>query len=66
MINTGREESHGMLLYPVVEASCFVAHQLKYKYGMNPLLVTWSPLQYTNIGIKNFDNLNNAGFSNIK
>ena len=46
--------------------SCFVAHQLKYKYGMNPLLVTWSPLQYTNIGIKNFDNLNNAGFSNIK
>ncbi len=46
--------------------SCFVAHQLKYKYGMNPLLVTWSPLQYTNIGIKNFDNLNNAGFSNIR
>ena len=23
----------------------FVAHQLKYKYGMNPLAVTWAPLK---------------------
>lgn len=46
--------------------SGYVAHQLKYKYGMNPLLVTWSPLKYTDIGITNFDNLNNSGFSNLK
>ena len=25
----------------------FVAHQLKYKYGMNPLTVTWAPLKAT-------------------
>ena len=46
--------------------SGYVAHQLKYKYGMNPLLITWSPLKYTEIGIKNFDSLNDSGFSNIK
>ena len=28
----------------------FVAHQLKYVYGMNPLCVTWSPLKKTEIG----------------
>ena len=46
--------------------SGFVAHKLKYEYGMNPLLVTWSPLQYTDIGIQNFRNLCEAGFVNIK
>jgi len=46
--------------------SGFVAHQLKYKYGMNPLLITWSPLQYTDIGIENFRNLCDAGFVNLK
>lgn len=45
--------------------SAFVAHQLKYKYGMNPLTVTWSPLIYTNIGFKNFQSLRDSGFSNI-
>ena len=30
--------------------SAFVAHLLKSKYGMNPLCVTWSPCQYTDIG----------------
>ena len=45
--------------------SAFVAHQLKYKYGMNPLTVTWSPLIYTNIGWKNFQSLRDSGFSNI-
>ena len=45
--------------------SAFVAHQLKYKYGMNPLTVTWSPLLYTNIGWKNFQSLRDSGFSNI-
>lgn len=46
--------------------SGYVAHILKYKYNMNPLLVTWSPLKYTQIGIENFDNLNNSGFQNIR
>ncbi len=46
--------------------SGYVAHQLKYKYGMNPLLVTWSPMKYTEIGFKNFENLSESGFTNIK
>ena len=46
--------------------SGFVAHKLKYEYGMNPLLVTWSPLQYTDIGLANFRALCEAGFTNIK
>jgi N-acetyl sugar amidotransferase len=36
--------------------SAFTAHILKYKYGMNPLTVTWAPHLYTNIGWKNFQN----------
>ena len=43
----------------------FVAHQLKYKYGMNPLTVTWSPLIPTEIGRNNLDNFINSGFDNI-
>ena len=46
--------------------SGFVAHKLKYEYGMNPLLVTWSPLQYTDLGIQNFRSLCESGFVNIK
>ena len=46
--------------------SAYVAHELKYKFKMNPLLVTWSPLEYTDIGFKNFNALNNAGFTCIK
>ena len=45
--------------------SAFVAHQLKYKYGMNPLTVTWTPLVYTDIGWRNFQSLRDAGFTNI-
>ena len=45
--------------------SGFVAHQLRYKYGMNPLTVTWSPLQYTDIGFQNFESCINAGFTNL-
>ena len=45
--------------------SGFVAHQLKYKYGMNPITITWSPLQYTEIGKYNFDSLINSGISNF-
>ena len=40
------------------------AHVLKYKYGMNPILVTWPPAIYTDIGKRNFDAWLNAGFAN--
>lgn len=43
----------------------FVAHQLKYKYGMNPLCVTWAPLLPTEIGRKNLDSFIRAGFDHI-
>jgi N-acetyl sugar amidotransferase len=43
----------------------FVAHQLKYKYGMNPLTVTWAPLLPTDIGRQNLHNFIQAGFDNI-
>ncbi|MEK6628259.1 MAG: N-acetyl sugar amidotransferase [Bdellovibrionota bacterium] len=43
----------------------FVAHQLKYKYNMNPLTVTWAPLLPTEIGRKNLDNFISSGFDNI-
>lgn len=33
--------------------SAFVAHMLKFKYGMNPLTVTWAPHLYTDIGFEN-------------
>ena len=33
--------------------SSTIAHLLKYKYGMHPLTVTYSPLLYTEIGWKN-------------
>lgn len=43
----------------------FVAHQLKYKYGMNPLTVTWAPLKPNDIGRKNLDNFIASGFDHI-
>lgn len=43
----------------------FVAHQLKYKYGMNPICVTWAPLLYSDVGRKNLDNFINAGFNHV-
>jgi len=43
----------------------FVAHQLKYKYGMNPLAVTWAPLKATEIGRRNLDAFIHSGFSNV-
>ena len=43
----------------------FVAHQLKYHYGMNPLTVTWAPLQPTDIGRRNLDAFIAAGFDNV-
>jgi N-acetyl sugar amidotransferase len=45
--------------------SFYVAHQLKYVYGMNPLTVTWAPHMYTEIGWQNFQSMIDAGFDNI-
>ena len=46
--------------------SAFAAHILKYKYGMNPLTVTWPPILYTDYGKINFDKwLEVGGFDNI-
>lgn len=41
--------------------SAFVAHLLKYKYGMKVLTVTWSPHLYTEIGWKNFQSMIHVG-----
>lgn len=45
--------------------SAFVAHQLKHRFGMNPLCVTWAPFDWTDIGWKNLKNFVGAGFNNI-
>ncbi len=46
--------------------SAFASHLLKYKYGMNPLTVTWAPHMYTDIGWKNFTNwIHVGGFDNF-
>lgn len=46
--------------------SSSVAHKLKYKYGMNPLTVTWAPHLYTDIGFKNFQSaIHVGGLDNI-
>lgn len=45
--------------------SAFVAHQLKFKYGMHPLTVTWAPFLYTDIGWQNYLNFKDSGFDNL-
>tara|TARA_B100000965_G_C19518402_1_gene725287 strand:+ start:65 stop:1270 length:1206 start_codon:yes stop_codon:yes gene_type:complete len=46
--------------------SAYASHLLKYKYGMNPLTVTWAPHMYTDIGWKNFTNwIHMGGFDNF-
>ncbi|WP_460891906.1 N-acetyl sugar amidotransferase [Rufibacter soli] len=45
--------------------SAYQAHVLKYKYGMNPLTVTWPPILYTEYGYKNFKNWIDSGFDNM-
>jgi N-acetyl sugar amidotransferase len=46
--------------------SAYVAHILKHKYKMNPLTVTWAPMLYTDVGIKNLKNMIDSGLDNIK
>ena len=46
--------------------SAYAAHILKFKYGMSPLTVTWSPVLYTRYGYKNFKNwIKSGNFGNI-
>jgi N-acetyl sugar amidotransferase len=46
--------------------SSFQAHILKYKYGMNPLTVTWPPILYTDYGYENWRNwIDIGGFDNL-
>ena len=45
--------------------SAYQAHVLKYKYGMNPLTVTWPPILYTDYGYRNWKNWVDSGFDNI-
>lgn len=45
--------------------SSYVADQLKTRYGMHPLHVTWAPLRYTDIGLQNMRNFIDSGFNNI-
>jgi N-acetyl sugar amidotransferase len=46
--------------------SAFVAHQLKFRYGMNPLTVTSAPLLYTDIGRANLEAMIASGLDNLK
>jgi len=41
--------------------SAHVAHEMKYRYGMNVLTVTWAPHLYTDIGFNNFQNMMHVG-----
>ena len=45
--------------------SSYVAYQLKYRYGMHPLTVTWAPHLYTDIGWQNYLAFKDSGFDNI-
>ena len=44
--------------------SFYQAHVLKYKYGMNPLTITWAPNLYTDWGRRNHEKWIHAGFDN--
>ena len=41
--------------------AAYIAHELKHKYGMNPLTVTWAPHIYTDIGFQNLHNMIRIG-----
>jgi len=45
--------------------SNYVAHMLKHKYNMHPLVVTWAPHIYTDIGRQNLTSFIDSGFDNI-
>ena len=41
--------------------AAYIAHELKHKYNMNPLTVTWAPHLYTDIGFKNLHEMIREG-----
>jgi len=41
--------------------AAYIAHELKHRYGMNPLTVTWAPHLYTDIGFQNLHNMSRTG-----
>jgi len=46
--------------------SAYIAHELKFKYKMNPLTVTWAPHIYTDVGFQNLQDMIHVGnLSNI-
>ena len=46
--------------------SAYQAHILKYKYKMNPLVITWPPILYTDYGRNNYENwINVGGFDSL-
>jgi N-acetyl sugar amidotransferase len=45
--------------------SSSIAHKLKYEFGLNPLLVTFSPLMPTEVGVHNREALVAAGFDQL-
>lgn len=45
--------------------SALVAHQLKVRYGMHPLTVTWAPFIYTDIGFQNHQNFIQSGLDGL-
>ena len=45
--------------------SSSIAHRLKFKYNMNPLLVTFSPMIPNVVGQKNREHLINLGFDSF-
>lgn len=42
--------------------SAMIAYRLKYEHGLNPLLVTYGQLLWTDVGRRNFDRVCDAGF----
>lgn len=46
--------------------SAYTSHILKYRYGMNPLTVTWAPHRYTDVGWRNFESwIHVGGLDNV-
>ena len=45
--------------------SSSIAHKLKFEFGLNPLLVTFSPLQPTEVGVHNREELLKLGFDHL-
>ena len=45
--------------------SAYVSHQLRTRWGMHPLNVTWAPFTYTDIGTRNLQAFVHSGFDSL-